>query len=129
MARLKNPDDPYASKEDYQEMVRRKRPTTPSCCGSSVESGAIRLALDEQGKPYWAVLGWNDSFHSLTELYRVRACCPFCAAPLPEIVLCQPPPSPLCVDDGDGYCLTCKERLMGCLCHCVTHRWCGKPKE
>lgn len=128
MARLKNPRDPFASEEDYQEMVARKRPAAPTCCGSSVEKAVVRIALDAQGKPYWAALGFCETFWMQTQLHPVSVC-PFCGASLPEIVVRKPAVKPLGRDNDDGYCATCKERCRDCLCHCPTHRWEGKPQE
>ncbi len=106
---------------------RHKR-VTPNCCERVRTSQAVYLAIsvewrqgNRNAKPVWCIAGANI----WGGLEAVRAdFCPFCGAPLPEIVRVPVGRRKFATcSDGGYYCDTCGERLRACECFPPTHQW------
>jgi len=104
---------------------------TPTCCDAAKHYPAVTFQVaDVEGRRptrgYWHA----HMSESLARRYAVgpdgsvwlsampeAKFCPFCGAPLPEMVLKEPIPKTVSVVlDGGYYCSTCKERLYSCMC-------------
>lgn len=113
--------------ERYERMNQlhheRWRPSTPECCDAARDFMPVILCSELDGtKPRWYLhLRQDPDYFCLDEKGMPKkipapTCCPFCAKPLPKLVLKDPSPTPLCVTDG-YHCNTCGERGGSCYCY------------
>lgn len=121
-------DEQFAEKEELgqwlNEAIIRSVPV-PSCCKASQDYPAIALQPElETGRVRWLAATHDfitERLYHQASWYLSRPdaqVCPYCGKALPEVRLKDPPPAPLCTYEPDsGYCDTCGERLMCCLCY------------
>lgn len=113
----------------YDFLARRERENWEAvprltCCEASRTHPVVlfRDSMDEDRAPQWEAKVWDDAAptarHEMGQKwydYPPIQFCPYCGTKAPEMVKKTVLPEPIQVVDG-GYCATCKERLMACLC-------------
>lgn len=130
-------------------MNERSSRTTLTCCAGGQRylylaytrafgpniNGTIEayLAHVRSIPPQWLV---NVSEPKTTEEWRapyvppIAVCCPFCATPVPAVMLRPDPPERIrTITDGGYHCATCDERLDGCDCARPAELWMATSAE
>lgn len=124
-------------REDREEEERaelrssRSIMLTPGCCEVMKRTKAIIGICerpDEQPRWYLRLGSTSSCFdieiviaerewdHKAAPFLPTPTHCPFCGATMPTLIKRAYPPSPLAIDDRNGRCGTCKERLGNCAC-------------
>jgi hypothetical protein len=113
-----------------KEYIRR-RFVTPECCQKMQDTAVICLILpdtfgdgDIETPPKWMVRAAYAMSHE-HHRWQDAHFCPYCAAPVPEIVKRDTGDAKLMIAD-DGYCKVCGERCMCCRCLSGVFRWMPK---
>ncbi len=98
----------------------------PFCCPAAAGSGVLFLDYEawdedpnaEEVPTWWARAGHGSGLPSVSKV----SFCPHCGTSLPALVARADPPSPLHEPSG-GYCKTCGERCIGCMCYPPQTAW------
>lgn len=130
----------FSPEEREKLRLERRVYVAPRCCEASLRTKVIVMGECDrpEEKPRWCLrvdhssstfgpfdealwnarIVWMRNHNQSAPFVPEPTCCPFCGTLLPPIVKNETAPTPLhsYLDEGRGYCGTCHEDAVDCLC-------------